>query len=270
MNKGIIMEQRRKYMVVLTKDGAFYKAMPIKGVDIGMEVIFEPFSKRKKSMLLHRKKDYSSFLSFFAFISMILFFVLPFCFITENNKVYAYVGVHLNPSIEFELNQDLNVQSIRTTTHEAEQLTKQLMNYKDQHLTDVIRRIMEKTEEAGFTNKQKHMIVGISSLQEEDANLIESIRQELYPQPSDWEITTVYVPNEIRNLAEAREISMDELMAKTIMEEEPGLYNSSNIEMNMDDKDKALIQSFYNSEINHPSSVSDDRGNKQSHSTFLE
>ncbi|RFA32489.1 hypothetical protein CAI16_17855 [Virgibacillus dokdonensis] len=244
MNKGIIMEKRREYMIVLTKDGAFHKAIPIKGVDIGMEVCFEPLSDQKKLMFMRRKKQYHNFFSLLAFVSMICLFVLPFYFVADNNRVYAYVGIDINPSIEFKLDKDLHVQGIRSINDEAKRISQYLMNYKDKNATDVIPLFIEKVEQAGLTNKNKQMIIGVSSLQETDVTLLEELKEKSVSL-QDWKITTVKVPNEIRNIAEAQNLSMNELMAKELAEKNPMRIQFKNVE-ELKKEDRAIIQSFYN------------------------
>ncbi|AUJ25677.1 MULTISPECIES: anti-sigma factor domain-containing protein [Virgibacillus] len=246
MNKGIIMEKRREYMIVLTKDGAFHKAIPIKGVDIGMEVCFDPLSDQRKLMFMQRKKQHHNFFSFLAFVSMICLFVLPFYFVADNNRVYAYVGIDINPnpSIEFKLDEDLHVQGIRSINDEAKRISQHLMNYKDKNAIDVIPLFIEKVEQAGLTNKNKQVIIGISSLQETDVTLFEELKEKSVSLQG-WKITTVKVPNEIRNVAEAQNLSMNELMAKELAEKNPMRIQFKNVE-ELKEEDRAIIQSFYN------------------------
>ncbi|WP_405103362.1 anti-sigma factor domain-containing protein [Oceanobacillus sp. FSL H7-0719] len=47
MNKGIILEKHRNYMVILTSDGTFHKGIVVnKDAKIGEEVEFEPYRER--------------------------------------------------------------------------------------------------------------------------------------------------------------------------------------------------------------------------------
>ncbi|MFU0788705.1 MAG: anti-sigma factor domain-containing protein [Virgibacillus proomii] len=240
MKRGIIMEQHRNYMIVLTRDGAFYKAIPIEGGKVGSEVAFKPFPIYKRSMLAFWGSD-RIFLRFFIFISIILLFVFPFYFAVEKHKTFAYVGIDINPSIEFGVNEDFSVQSIRTINDEAELVVAELSEYKNKQLKEVVQMFIDKTEETGLINNKRQMLVGVSLLENADNRIVDNMMKDLPVKQSEWEIAMFYVPKEIREKAEASEMSMNELMATTLLEETTIPAEESKL----DEKDKAIIQSFY-------------------------
>ncbi|RKQ31240.1 anti-sigma-I factor RsgI family protein [Oceanobacillus halophilus] len=248
--RGIILEQHRNYTILLTKDGAFEKGKVITGSgQIGDEVFFEPFGTKKKSFVFaqgNRKHVSALFLSAACFL---LLLILPVYFITGANKTYAYVSVDINPSIELEINKDYQVRSIRPINTDASTVVDQLEDYQNRKIETVIQMIMDKSEENGLINEHKSMLVGVSFLGDTDSDeeILYLLEDHLELSEPDWEIAAFDIPKNIRNQAKEQQLSMNEVIATTFLEDSNLSADDSN-NSNLDEHEIEIIDSFYNTE----------------------
>ncbi|MBY7143005.1 hypothetical protein KFZ56_08035 [Virgibacillus sp. NKC19-3] len=170
-------------------------------------------------------------------------FLAPFYFMMGENETYAYVNVDINPSIELEIDEDLDVYSIRPVNKDAKELVNELIEYQDAQLEKVISMIMEKCEEKELLNGEKNMLVGFSYMNNEsDNNPISDHLEHLSMESSNWEVATFRVPKDVREKAEKENKSMNEMMAKTMMEDSAKQTDS------MNEEEKAIIHTFYHTE----------------------
>lgn len=248
MKKGIVMELHRNYTIIMTKEGSFLKAKPCKnGVIIGEEVAYEPleFNKRHIS-ILHSWRMLKTPVKTFFMTCVILLILLPLYMLSGERESYAYVTLDINPSIEMEVNEQFNVQTIRALNDEALLIMDQLPNYQDELLEEVIGRILDISEQTGLVNDEKNMIVGFSYADGvPDQNSIIPLELEVFFQSiSGWEIATLLVPQKIREQAKEESASMNEVMALKILEKDASANDLTSISSN----DRAIIDTFFKDE----------------------
>ncbi|MFD1037617.1 anti-sigma factor domain-containing protein [Virgibacillus byunsanensis] len=251
MKKGIVMEQHRRYTVMMTKDGAFQKANPITDAEIGAEVSYEPVDR--SVLFLPTWKQISAPMRVVAMACVLLLFVMPFLFI-NNSHTYAYVNIDINPSVELEIDKSLHVQSIQPLNDDASEMMNRLEEYEGKNVEHIITTIMEESEGAGFLENGKNILVGISYAKENanDDSVLINIEKYLVDHQPDWEIATFQVPTNVRKMARQEKKSMNELMAASILEKDEDINDeTSKDEEPMNDEDKAIINSFYDDNQNH-------------------
>lgn len=243
MKKGIVMEKRRRYMIVMTGNGIFQKAVPLDNSAIGEEVYFKPIASRKwLSFLCYPKKNRRAPV-LIAMICMLLLIAMPFYFIMDKDKTFAYVNIDINPSVELKIDDTLQVHAVTPLNDDGNKIVKKLTHYKNEDVEKVIGMIMNRSEEAGLINKGKNMLVGVSFKKEDsqDLELIDRLKRHISKDKSSWEIAAFQVPGEIREKAQEKDKTMNETMATEIIE---GKENAVNKE------EKAIIESFYHTENN--------------------
>ena len=247
MKKGIVMEKHRKYIIIMTREGAFHKAIPIDGAIIGAEVSYKPLESEKKAKL-HFFPGKKLNIQLLAMACVLFLLVLPIYFLMGSNKTYAYVNIDINPSIELEIDDELKVNSIRPLNDDAKIILKQLESYEHEKLKTVIKKIMDKTEQTGLINDDKNMLVGVSytSDNKKKVSIVANLKRFL-KNNAEWEIAAFNVPAIIREKAKEKNKSMNEVMAATIIQKD----NQEDRDESMNDKDKAIIQSFYNTDNDH-------------------
>lgn len=247
MSKGIVMERHRTYSIVMTSDGGFHKVKPVKDAGIGTEVSYEVLVSKKKSIVYFQHHKPAKYI---AIACVLILFVMPFYFLIGQSKTYAYVNLDINPSLEIELNKDLQVVSISPLNDDAETLVKQLSHYKDKKIEQVIEQIMNKSDTLGLTKSGKNVLVGVSYVDHKDTAILDTVDAYFSTHKTAWGIATFKVPKEIREHALEKDISMNKAMADSLDESADPAIKVTQTRVN--DEEKELIHSFYtNSKDNH-------------------
>lgn len=234
MKKGIVLEQHRKYTIILTKDGEFRKINPIRDAEIGMEITFDATPQRNTKV---RKLIPSA--AVLAAAACMFLLLLPF--IPSQNNIYAYVVVDINPSVELEITEDMKVNAVRSINDDAEVILEQLDEPKNKKIDVVMDEIIQTSEEQGLINEDKNMLVGVSYTEEIEEEDIPSPIEQFAENKTEWNIATFQVPSDVREEAVETNASMNEILASKL-EEEP------EVEENLDDQEKEIIHSFYHTE----------------------
>ena len=117
--KGIVMEVKDKYLIVMREDSTLVKIDIKDKPKVGERLIFtdediyevrEAKSLKKKNMTL-----------FIALAAVLVLCILPI--INNGNlKAYALVSLDINPSIEFELDENKNIINIYTINTDAKSI----------------------------------------------------------------------------------------------------------------------------------------------------
>nr|WP_280922963.1 anti-sigma factor domain-containing protein [Virgibacillus litoralis] len=261
------MEKHRRYTIVMQKDGAFQKALPIEDADIGTEVYFQPKESKMNSLFyLFSGRNNSVPVRLIAMTCMVLLLIMPFYFIMNSNETYAYVNIDINPSVELEVNEQLKVQSINPLNGDAEILINKLSKYKGKELEHVIDNIMNTSEKAGLLKNGKNMLVGVSYILDgHKTSVVDTVDKYFSDHNTDWKIATFQVPKKIRIQAKENKQTMNELMATSLAEsnETHDVSKEDNMDQTtpVNDEEEAMINSFYNKNQNHSESIKSNKSN---------
>ncbi|GGA73078.1 anti-sigma-I factor RsgI family protein [Ornithinibacillus halotolerans] len=234
MKKGIIMEKHRKYTIVMTRDGLFEKAHPITDMDIGFEVNYEPLVEKQwlsqlKSMFVTKRV--------ITLACILLIALFPFYMVMNSNKTYAFVDIDINPSIELEINDDYEVLGITPFNDDAAQILAEIEELKGKKLEVAIDLIINKSEEKGLVNTYRNVVIGVHYLESIDKNPVDQIiKKHFASKPSEWEVITVKIPEEVRELAEEKKLSMNEVLAEQVHNHEKAIVT---------EEDSEVLESFF-------------------------
>lgn len=253
MKKGIILEQHRKYTILITKDGAFEKGkVRIKDAKIGEEVIFEPI-RSKKFFFLTKKSRRHLPARILTIACIVLVCFLPF-FVFPNDKTYAYVTIDINPSIELEVDENYTVRNIRAMNDDANEIMGEVTDYLNENLELVIQMIMNTSEENGLINDEKNILVGISYINDkktDERKILKEIENHFEQNKPDWNLAAFNVPKDIRDLANEEETSMNKIMAKQmIIGQEPKSIQILQNDYILDISEVEIIDTFFKSTEN--------------------
>jgi len=233
VKKGIILEQHRKYTVVLTKDGEFRKMSPIKDAEIGMEVMLDAAPKRKWG------KQRMIPVSILAAACM---FIFLFQMVPTKNTTYAYVVVDINPSLELEVTEDMKIHSVRPINEDAERLIEALDHLDELEINQAMDLIIDTSEEHGLMNGQKNILVGVSySDEQEEDGIPEPIEEYVDTKKDKWNIASFHVPSDVREEAMDSNTSMNEKLAEKMDKE-------TKVKEKIGEQEQELIHTFYNNE----------------------
>lgn len=231
-------------MVVMTSDGKFHRAEKMEQAEVGMEVHFKTADEKKVLHLWTQGvRNNHTKVAIVAIVFLMMTFPIFSWF--GNNQAYAYMNIDINPSVELELNEKMQVIDIIPQNREAEEIVASLTNWKKKDASEVTFDMIEISEEKGFVNSSHQVLIGISYLKDDfNQNYTREFESFLNDNSKDISIATFLVPAELRKQAREQKISVNQMVADRIgegagMEEEP------EVPVTVEDEDKEIIQSFY-------------------------
>ncbi|WP_324255340.1 anti-sigma factor domain-containing protein, partial [Bacillus mobilis] len=185
MNKGIVMDIKKQNVVVLTPNGEFItckrKAHPYM---IGEEISFNKQEQRVPRFSI------PPFLKPTTVIVAGFLCVLLFFYNQPEEKVFAYVSVDINPSLEASVTEDLRVIDLRAFNDDGRRILKEMKGWENEHLQDVIRTIIKQSQEDKYlTNDKKVMLTAVAK----DKSLESQLEKALQELKKEYEIKHIIV-----------------------------------------------------------------------------
>ncbi|UCZ54847.1 anti-sigma factor domain-containing protein [Bacillus shivajii] len=104
MKKGVIIDKKKRYMIVMTQSGEIEKARMRDSSEIGEEVTYVPH-RSFQFTTIYENKTFSVPLA----LAMVFLLMLPIYPLFQTDRVYGTVSFDVNPSVEFAVNQSYDV-----------------------------------------------------------------------------------------------------------------------------------------------------------------
>jgi hypothetical protein len=159
MNRtGIIYDIQKNSAVVLTSESEFVMVKKRRDMSIGQQVRFENrdvFSPNRRLLLN------AVALAGVAAVLIVTFLCYRFFLPGNNWNVYGYIGVDINPSVEFEIKKNHRVLKMRPLNEEGKQLIREL-DINDKKIEDAVSELIGKSIDMGFIESVDERIVLIS------------------------------------------------------------------------------------------------------------
>ncbi|MDM5194449.1 anti-sigma factor domain-containing protein [Bacillus hominis] len=158
MNKGIVMDIKKHNVVVLTPNGEFITCKR-KGNSymVGEEISFNEEEQRSPRFAMPPFLKPASILVA-CFLCVFLFF-----YNQPEEKVFAYVSVDINPSLEASVTKDLRVIDLRACNDDGRRILKEIKQWENKHVHDVIRTIIKQSQEDEYlTNDKQVMLTAVT------------------------------------------------------------------------------------------------------------
>jgi hypothetical protein len=211
MNRGTVMSLNKRTAVVLTPDGQFVRVKRKAQFEVGEE-IYDNIAVRSFPRVRQRLLQTGALASA---ILLVLFGFLIF----RTPPVVAYVTMDINPSIELGLDAKERVQELRAVNEDAKTIVAGL-KYRGQNLELVMNELARKLIDRHILTQDDGEIV-IASVPvravevQWETRVAEKMKQILSDatkrgnpdQQATLDVTTVFLPVEIRNEAEANGVS---------------------------------------------------------------
>ncbi|MEQ6388911.1 hypothetical protein RZN22_06245 [Bacillaceae bacterium S4-13-58] len=234
MKKGILMENKRNYSIFMCADGSFYKGKVEPGYQVGADVYFEPMEDKTwiGSFWTAQSKR-----RMVAVLTALLVMLLPLFGWYDSNKVYAYVNIDINPSVELKVNNDMKVVDIEPLNQDARELLEDFSNWKKEPIQKVTLRLIQESKDSGYAT-DKGVLIGVSytkNLQTKH-DIIQILNQSIQTEELVDSVITFEVPKDTLEKAHKEDRSMNELFAELLKDEK-----SAPPVINQEDK-KAEIQ----------------------------
>lgn len=168
--KGIVMEVNEDYSLVMKEDSQIVRIKNKEGMKKGDINIFleEDLYEEKISNNKNKNKIIVSILSIAAILAIV---VLP---MMQNNKInsYALVSLDINPSINFELDDNMNIVSIRGINKDGKNLNLESLNGLT--LDEGLKKLKLYLENEKYNLSKDSIIVGFTFLTDKEDNAYEN------------------------------------------------------------------------------------------------
>lgn len=223
MKKGVVVNYNDDFVTVLTPDGQFIKTNNGQGdYVIGNEISFFPLAdereeaatrlsqltKVRKLTFLNSKKTRVGALSLIA----IMFFMISFLPFFNNDKVYAYMSIDINPSFEVGIDDHLNVISLEPLNEEAEKIRVNLLDWRNKPFDEIIDAIVVQSKANGYVYPGKEIVI-TTVINDKDHKIQPELEENINNIQTSYEneqmiVQTIKTDRETREMANKQGISM--------------------------------------------------------------
>lgn len=119
MIKGIIVEVKKDYSIIITSSGGYEKVKNKGNMKVGSRVFIfeEDIIKEEKQNRTHK-----GLYKIIAIAAMVMFILTSVFLSKSNNTVYAMVTIDVNPSVQIDLDKDKNIKDISGLNNDGKAL----------------------------------------------------------------------------------------------------------------------------------------------------
>lgn len=229
MKTGIIMEINERFLTLLTPEGEFLRARKQdQAYAIGQEIAFFPIELKNGKLsrplsIFRLSRGKGLMAAAFAMMLAIVSF-LPFL---QNDEVYAYMSIDVNPSIELGVNQEYQVVELIPYNEEGKLIIQNIKSWKSNSIHEVADKILLQIKKQGYFKENKEVVIA-AVYTEQNKEADERIQKELADikqaaQKEQLEVTLLEASKEEREAAIDKGLS-------------PGLYKENKIKADSADK----------------------------------
>ncbi|MFC4386775.1 hypothetical protein ACFOZ1_03020 [Gracilibacillus marinus] len=250
MKKGIIVEQKRRYTIVMDRTGMFHKAKKLHAHEVGEEVGYEILAGRYDVFFLFFKRHQMKFVTM---VALCLLIFTPFYIWSEDEETFAIVSMDINPSINITIDQSFDVLEILPMNKDAIKIVNQLqldnrtLPELSEEIIELARRDFQIEEDAPILMAVSY--VGDNSNSEQTVVVTEL---ESFFLKKSYDVAIYEVPDEIREQAEEEQVSLNAVAANELDENSPSFSKkgteSAEALPELDEEERELIYHFYHEE----------------------
>ena len=157
MNKGKVIEINSKYAILLNDNMQYEKIKAKEGLSLGSTIYYF-----KEDLYVKKQKHFSKIVIAAAILFMMVF-IQPQ---TIEPIAFGYVSVDINPSIQMEVNKDLNVIKVEAKNEDAESIIKD--EWIGKNFEEVINEIIEAAQDKGILNETRNFVLISYYFEDED------------------------------------------------------------------------------------------------------
>src|SRR3954451_10914450 len=162
------MEINERFLTILTPEGEFLRTQRLnQPYQIGQEIEFFSVEQeeRKKSFFISTVSTFKGRMVLTTALAVMLVFIsiIPFY---QNNQVYAYMSIDINPSIELGVNKNYEVVEIIPYNEDGKKIVNQLGGWKKKDVHDVAREIVHEIKTQGYVKNNHEVVIATVYSQE--------------------------------------------------------------------------------------------------------
>jgi len=196
MNKGKVIDIQKKYVVVMNDQMTYEKIKKKEGLSLGKEIYYFEEDLYKVSKQPVKK---------YFLVAAVLFMMLFIQPLLVAEEAYGYISVDINPSIELQVNKDLDVLSIEAINEDAKVYMKD--EWIGKPAKEVINLIIEETRNKGVLNNERDFVLVSYYFNDEDSTsekvFVQSLDELFNNKPHDYEVAVIKSDSE--TYSEAKE-----------------------------------------------------------------
>ncbi|MGE7883637.1 anti-sigma-I factor RsgI family protein, partial [Bacillus sp. NPDC094077] len=199
LNKGIVMDIKKHSVVVLTPNGEFITCKrKADSYMVGEEISFDEQEQRASRFSI------PSFLKPASLLIACFLCALLFFYNQPEEKVFAYVSVDINPSVEVSITKDLRVIDLQACNDDGRRILKELKQWENKQLQDVIRTIIKQSQEDKYLTNDKQVMLTAVTKDKSLESQLEKAMQELKKEYEIKHVTVVYQSSTLQVRENAR------------------------------------------------------------------
>ena len=164
--KGIILELRTKEAVVVNDLCEYEKIKRTEGMFVGQMVEYGTPSQAKAF------RHVAAISRVAAVLALIVVGYLTFI-LNMNPKVYAYVDLDINPSMEFSIDKNNTVIDLKALNSDAEELIS-TFEVKKKNINDAISNILKSLDAKGYISSDNENLILLAASYSEDSEMAEN------------------------------------------------------------------------------------------------
>lgn len=187
MKRGVVVELDDDFVTLLTPDGQFLKASnKVGNYELGEEISFFPLvDKREEAASRTERATNKTFFDHFRTRTArvgalsavaIIFFMISFLPFFNNDKVFAYMSIDINPSFEVGLDDQLKVISLVPLNEEANNIINDLVDWQKKPIDEVVQSIVNECKSDGYVYPGKEIVI-TTVMNEADRNIEDELKE---------------------------------------------------------------------------------------------
>jgi hypothetical protein len=162
-----------RFLTLLTPEGEFLKAHKLKpDYLIGEEIVFSPILESKKNTFFRNRVIGKPLV---AAACALIVGAASFIPLLNDNNVYAYMSIDVNPSIELAVNDELEVVDLEAYNPEGERVLSAIKGWKHEEVEKVTTTIIDEIRKQGYFDQNDKIL--ISTVYDEQEKL--KVKQKL-------------------------------------------------------------------------------------------
>ncbi len=258
MKKGLIMELKQDYAIMLNDDGSMDKIVIKPGMAVGQKIFYFDEDIVKVSSSSQGKFKYNVFMKSFGSIAALFLIAFTFFYNMNINRTCAVVSLDINPSIQIEVDNNAKIIKVEGMNDDGKSID--FTGIKGCNINDGIKAIKDILVEKEYLKNNKDVLVGVAFVKNGDKTDYEENIKEAVFSTFDTE-TVAYIKAEDKDdVIQAKEqgISIGRYEAsKTVTDAEAKkkIINAPVKEITEQIKDKQNVI-YYDSEDNKSEDVS--------------
>lgn len=222
MKKGLIMELKRDYAIVLNDDGTMEKILIKPQMAVGQKIFYfdEDIVNITETTSLNRGKfKYSTFMKSFGSIAALFLLVFTFFYNMNISKTVAIVSLDINPSIQIEVDNNQNIIKVIGMNDDGKNID--FSQVKGCNINDGIKVIKDILVEKEYLKNNKDVLVGFAFVKNGEQPTYEDEIKEAVLTNFDTENVTYLKAEDKKDVEVAKEqgISLGRYEASKVVDE---------------------------------------------------